>query len=126
MDTAALALLVAALTFGLTMIDKIWSGSWSLSGKIASMEQRLSAMILESRREIEDAQESHVQQVGTTLISFRDKFREMEIYVRDNYVKHPDFVTALQQHGELQKAYQAAIIDRLDRVEKKLDAAKPH
>lgn len=125
MDTAAIAMIVAAAGLGITVVDKIWTGSWSLSGKISQMEKSLTALISTSKQEIETRQDEHIAQVGTTLTSFRDKFRELEIYIRDNYVKGPDFLHALKQHGEVQKAYQDAVITRLDRVEKKLDEL-PH
>ncbi len=121
MDTATLAMLVAAGGLGITVVDKIWTGSWNLSGKLAKMEKGLRAAIEDSRKEIEERQDAHTQMVGDTLTSFRDKFRELELYVRDNYVKAPDFLHAMKQSSEVQKAYHTALIDRLDRVEKKLD-----
>ena len=121
MDTATLAMLVAAGGLGITVVDKIWTGSWNLSGKLAKMEKGLRAAIEDSRKEIEERQDAHTQMVGDTLTSFRDKFRELELYVRDNYVKAPDFLHAMKQNSEVQKAYHTALIDRLDRVEKKLD-----
>lgn len=121
MDTADLAMLVAAGGLGITVIDKIWTGSWSLSGKIAKMETSLRAAIQASKKEIEERQDEHTNFVGNTLTSFRDKFRELELYVRDNYVKEPTFIHAMKQSGEIQKAYQEALLARLDRVEKKLD-----
>jgi hypothetical protein len=121
MDTADLAMIVAAGGFGVTVIDKIWTGSWSLSGKIARMETGLRAAIEKSKKEIEEQHNDHTAIVGTTLTSFRDKFRELELYVRDNYVKGPDFLHAMEQYGAIQKAYQEALLNRLDRVEKKID-----
>ena len=121
MDTATLAMLVAAGGLGITVVDKIWTGSWNLSGKLVNMEKGLRAAIEDSRKEIEERQDAHTQMVGDTLTSFRDKFRELELYVRDNYVKAPDFLHAMKQSSEVQKAYHTALIDRLDRVEKKLD-----
>ena len=121
MDTATLAMLVAAGGLGITVVDKIWTGSWNLSGKLVNMEKGLRAAIEDSRKEIEERQDAHTQMVGDTLTSFRDKFRELELYVRDNYVKAPDFLHAMKQNSEVQKAYHTALIDRLDRVEKKLD-----
>ncbi len=121
MDTATLAMLVAAGGLGITVVDKIWTGSWNLSGKLAKMEKGLRAAIEDSRKEIEERQDAHTQMVGDTLTSFRDKFRDLELYVRDNYVKAPDFLHAMKQSSEVQKAYHTALIDRLDRVEKKLD-----
>ena len=122
MDTADSALIIAAGTLGITFIDKIWNGSWSLAGKIASLRSEIQV----SRAEIEERQAEQVEFVGTTLTSFRDKFRELELYVRDNYVKAPDFIHAMEQSRELQKAYHNALLERLDRVEKKLDVKSPH
>ena len=124
MDVAAVAMLIAASSLAITVIDKIWTGSWSLSSKIAKMEKSLTASILAAKQEIESRQDADIQQVGTTLTSFRDKFRELELYIRDNYVKGPDFMHALKQNSDVQKAYQDAIITRLDRVEQKLDQTK--
>ena len=121
MDTATIAMLVAACGLVLTVVDKIWTGSWNLSGKIAKMEKGLRAAIEASKKEIEERQDEHTTMVGNTLTSFRDKFRELELYVRDNYVKAPDFLHAMKQSSEVQKAYHTALIDRLDRVETKLD-----
>jgi hypothetical protein len=121
MDTADLAMIVAAGGFGVTVIDKIWTGSWSLSGKIARMETGLRSAIEKSKKEVEEQHNEHTALVGTTLTSFRDKFRELELYVRDNYVKSPDFLHAMKQYSEIQKAYQEALLNRLDRVEKKID-----
>lgn len=88
------------------------------------MESGLRKAIQESKNEIETRQDEHTQFVGDTLTSFRDKFRELELYVRDNYVKSPDFLHAMKQNSELQKAYQDALITRLDRVEKKIDGTQ--
>ena len=102
MDTATIAMLVAACGLGLTVVDKIWTGSWNLSGKIAKMEKGLRAAIEASKKEIEERQDEHTTMVGNTLTSFRDKFRELELYVRDNYVKAPDFLHAMKQSSEVQ------------------------
>ena len=56
MDTATLAMLVAAGGLGITVVDKIWTGSWNLSGKLAKMEKGLRAAIEDSRKEIEERQ----------------------------------------------------------------------
>jgi len=125
MDVTTIAMVVAAVSLGVTVIDKIWLGSWNLSSEMAKMEKRLTASIVAAKHEIEERQDEHIDQVGATLTSFRDKFREIELYIRDNYVKGPDFVSTLQKAADLQKAYQSAVIDRLDRVEKKLDAKTP-
>jgi hypothetical protein len=122
MEVATIAMFVAIGGLGITLIDKIWTGSWNLSSKIAKMEIGLRAAIEASKKEIEERQDEHTNMVGNTLTSFRDKFRELELYVRDNYVKGPDFVQSMEQHREIQKAYHSAVMDRLDRVEKKLDA----
>ena len=122
MDVATIAMVAATISLCVTVVDKIWLGSWNLSSEMAKMEKRLTASIVTAKQEIEERQDEHIEQVGTTLTSFRDKFREIELYIRDNYVKGPDFVSTLQKHTDLQKAYQSAVIDRLDRVEKKLDA----
>ena len=90
------------------------------------MEKNLNAAILASKKEVEERQDEHVEFVGNALTSFRDKFREIELYVRDNYMKGSDFLLAMKQHNDLQKAYQDAIITRLDRVEKKLDNGMSH
>jgi hypothetical protein len=124
-DTGTLAMIVAAVGLGITVIDKIWTGSWSLSSKITKMERGLRQAILDSKREIEERQDEHIQQVGTTLTVFRDKFREIELYIRDNYIKGPDFLHAMKQHTDISKAYQDAIIARLDRIEKKSDDHNP-
>lgn len=121
MDTATIAMLIALGGMGITVVDKIWTGSWSLSGKIAKMESSLRAAIQASKKEIEERHDEHTNFVGSTLTSFRDKFRELELYVRDNYVKAPDFLHSMKQHMEVQKAYHDALIARLDRVEHKLD-----
>lgn len=121
MDNADIAMLIAVGSLGVSLIDKIWTGSWSLSGKIAKMETGLRAAIQASKMEIEQRQDEHTQMVGDTLTSFRDKFRELELYVRDNYVKSPDFLHYMKQHSELQKSYHVSLIDRLDRVEKILN-----
>lgn len=126
MDTADLAMLVAVGGLVITMVDKIWTGSWSLSGKIAKMETHLRAAIIASRKEVEERQDEHTHFVGETLTSFRDKFRELELYVRDNYVKAPEFQHAMEQARELQKSYHNALLERLDRVEKKLDNKSQH
>lgn len=126
MDTADIAMLVAAGGLGVTLIDKIWTGSWSLSGKIAKMETSLRAAIEKSKKDIEEQHNDHTTMVGSTLTSFRDKFRELELYVRDNYVKSPDFMHSMKQNAEVQKAYQEALIARLDRVEKKMDDRSGH
>jgi hypothetical protein len=125
MDTADIAMMIAAGGLGITVVDKVWTGSWNLSGKISKMETHLRGAIQASRNEIEARHDEHTEFVGTTLTSFRDKFRELELYVRDHYVKAPDFLHAMEQSRELQKAYHNALMDRLDRVEKKLDVKSP-
>jgi hypothetical protein len=126
MDTATIAMSIAAITLGVTVVDKLWTGSWSLSSKIARMEKNLNMAILASKKEVEERQDEHVEFVGNALTAFRDKFREIELYVRDNYIKGSDFIVAMKQHNDLQKAYQDAIITRLDRVEKKIDNGATH
>jgi hypothetical protein len=121
MDSSTIAVLISAAGLAVIILDRVWGGSWKLSGKLASMETGLRQAINDSREEVEERQDNATHDIGETIAAIREKVREVELYVRDKYIEKNDFIIQMQRSNELIQMNFANITARLDRMEKKLD-----
>lgn len=103
------------------MLLNVWGGSWKLAGKLADMERRLQVAINESKKEVEEKQDTAVHDFGETVSALKEHVRQVEMFVRDRYIEKNDFIIQMQRHNELIQMNFTNITARLDRMEKKLD-----
>jgi hypothetical protein len=110
MDTSVIAIIVSSIGVLVIVLDKLLSGSWRLSGKLAEIE-----------RGLKERQDIMSREIGETVAGMREKVREVELFVRDHYIEKNDFIIQMQHHNEMISMNFTNITARLDRMEKKLD-----
>jgi hypothetical protein len=71
--------------------------------------------------ELREAIDSHERNVGETITGIRSKINEVELYVRDTYVRRDSWHQAMNQMQERWAAGEKAAEDRSFRLEGKVD-----
>lgn len=72
-------------------------------------------------RELRNAIDSHEHNVGETILGIRQKINEVELYVRDTFVRRDSWHTAMGQMQERWAAGEKAAEERALRLETKVD-----
>ncbi len=102
--------IMAVAGFLLQFFAIIGTGIWKLS----QVESRLREAIDASGREIDERIDAQARQFGETALALRQKITDVELYVRDNYVRRESFYSNIQ---ELAKRIET----RIDRLETKIE-----
>lgn len=80
----------------------------------SKLELSLSEKIDASGREIDERIDQQSRQFGETVSALRQKITDVELYVRDNYVRRESFYKVVDDLG-------VRIEKRIDKLERKLD-----
>ncbi len=102
--------IVAVAGFLLQFFIILGTGIWKLS----QVRSDLLAAIDASGREIDERIDAQARQFGETALALRQKITDVELYVRDNYVRRESFYSNIQ---ELAKRIET----RIDRLETKIE-----
>jgi hypothetical protein len=121
MDTATVAVIIAAAALLLNLVQRIFGGGWNLSKSLNAVEVRLQAAIEASKKEIEEQQRSAAHDFGETVSALKEHVRQVEFHLRDNYIRKDDFIVHMKSHDDLLRLNFANITSRLERIEKTLD-----
>lgn len=121
MDSSGIALLISAGGLIVIVLDRVWGGSWKLSGKLAEMEKGLRQAITESTREVEEKQERATHDFGETVAALKEHVRQLELFIRDKYMEKDDYNIQMHRQNEMAASNFNSISQRLDRMEKKMD-----
>lgn len=71
--------------------------------------------------DLRDSVNSHERNVGETVHGIREKIKEVELYVRDTYVRRDSWHQAMNQLQESIGKSDAAAEQRMLRIEEKID-----
>lgn len=121
MDTATIAVMVAGGALALNVVREVFGGGWNLSGRLAAMETKLTKEIKASKEEVERRQDDQTRDVGETIAAMRQHMVQIELYIRDHYVRRDSFIEVNRQTQDAIKGAVEDLKGRLDRMEKKLD-----
>ena len=78
---AVAAVVISAASLLLTVLQRIWGGSWGLAGKLAEMERGLRQAITDSTKEVEEKQSRASHDVGETIAAIREKIRRIRAMI---------------------------------------------
>jgi hypothetical protein len=110
--TAAWSTLVLAILG--TAIGLVW--------KLTRVEKSLSEAIVKARADGDLRQDAHARDVGESLSALRTKINEVELHVRDNYLRRDSFVEFNRQITQDVRSMREELIRRLELLDAKLDA----
>jgi hypothetical protein len=92
-------------------------GTWKISELKASLVKAIS----DSKDLVEQKQDKHEQYIGETISAIREKIREVELYVRDTYMRRDSFYELNKANAEALTSLGSEIKARLERMEAKID-----
>ena len=121
MDTATIAVIIAAAALLLNLVQRVFGGGWNLSKSLNAVEVHLQAAIEASKKEIEENQRTAVHDFGETVAALKEHVRQVEFHLRDNYIRKDDFIVHMKAHDDLLRLNFANIDSRLGRIEAQLD-----
>ena len=104
-----IAICAVVLNILVTVIGGIW--------KLSRVELALRDAIDTSGREIDERIDEQGRRFGENIYAIREKIKEVELYIRDNYVQHESFYTVKDDLGSDIKQLGADLSKRLDRME---------
>jgi hypothetical protein len=110
------AAVVAALNLIFTVAMAV-GGVW-LKLALAQMNSELHKAITEARHEIDERVDMQRREFGETVGAIRAKIIEIELYIRDTYVRQDAFTRAFDDLA-------ARIELRIDRLESKIHGGPP-
>jgi hypothetical protein len=113
--------IVATAGFLLQFIVLLGTGIW----KFAQVKTDLLAAIAASGKEIDERIDQQSRQFGETAAALRTKISEVEIYIRDHYVKKETFGPLMAEIKTDIKSFGEKIEGRLERMEGKIDNQPP-
>jgi hypothetical protein len=117
MSWEAITVLVGVGGLLLQTIALIAAGIWRLSRTEAAIRQEIASHRIENADRVDTA----VRQIGETFTAFRTKITEVELYLRDNYVRRDSFQSVVGQVMGDMKTIGDRIEARLLRMEGKID-----
>lgn len=120
MDATAIAT-ISVIFGGLTIVVNILVLSIGGTWKISELKASLVKEIHSSKQEIEAAHDKYVHDVGETFAAFRQKISDVEMYIRDNYVRRDSFVEVNRQTQDTIRGAVEDLKQRLERMENKID-----
>lgn len=82
----------------------------------------MQTMVAQTRMEVEDKIEVSLVRFGETAQAIRQKITEVELFMRDNYIKRDSFYHGLTELATNIKALNDSLDGRLIRMENKIDA----
>jgi hypothetical protein len=110
--------LVAVAAFALNFIGTLVAGIWKLS----RLEVSLNAAIDASGKEIDERIERQSREFGEVASALRAKITDVELYVRDTYVRRDSFTQFAEQLTKQVDGFNMRVEQRLERMEQKIDA----
>ena len=120
---AVAAVVISAASLLLTVLQRIWGGSWGLAGKLAEMEKGLRQAIIGLHQRGGGEAGAALRHVfGETVAALREKIREVELFNRDTFLRRDEFYKVTAQNSEALKSMGEKIEARLERMEAKIDA----
>lgn len=81
-------------------------------------------MVAKAQRETEDKIDVTIRQFGETATAIRQKITEVELFMRDNYIKRDSFYHGVNELATNVKSLGESLDGRLIRMENKIDAAR--
>lgn len=114
-DAWTIATVIAALALIANLVQRIFGGGYGLSKALSAVETRLTIAIESSKKEIDARADAHAQESARSATALWDHVRQIELHLRDNYVRRDDF-------AEMLRVNFSNITSRLERIEKNLDA----
>lgn len=105
-------------SFVLLLILNSGAGIWKLS----RVEIALHDAIAEGRKETDDRIDRQGRDVGETIAAIREKVREVELFIRDTYMRRDSFYQVQTSMEASMKALGEQIDKRLERMEAKIDS----
>lgn len=87
-------------------------------------ETRIQAMIAAAQRETDEKIDATIRAFGETATAIRQKITEVELFMRDNYIKRDSFYSGLNALAENVKILGSTLDGRLIRMENKIDEGR--
>lgn len=116
--SADLSLYIALAAFGVNMIGTIVGVTWKLS----RVELSLRAAITDERRDIDENMERKTREYGETAAALRTKIHEVEVYMRDTFVRRDGFYKVKDELSAEMRGIAQQLNQRLDRLEAKIES----
>ena len=113
-DPLFISVIIAATALAANLIQRIFGGGYGLSKALSAVETRLTLAIEGSRKEIDGRADAHARETAKTATALWDHVHQIELHMRDNYVRRGDF-------DEILRVNFSNITSRLERIEKNLD-----
>jgi septal ring factor EnvC (AmiA/AmiB activator) len=114
-------LLLQSVAFGVL-------GTWWVSTLIAAIRDEIAherkevdQSIADVENELRDRQERSERLIGETVAAVRQKIHEVEVFIRDTYVRRDSFLKTSEEVRESLKDFGDRIEKRIDIMDKKLD-----
>ena len=108
--------LVTVAAFALNLVVTIIVGTWRLSRMQVELIEKINA----ARSEVEDRQDSFVEQIRETFAALRQKVADVELYASNNYMRSDGFYIAKREITDEIKSVGITIDKRLGRLEARL------
>jgi hypothetical protein len=90
-------------------------------GMVASLNEKMIAEIGKLRDELRDEHSEFIKQNSETFMALREKIRDVELWNRDNFVRRPDFTTAIDSFNHSIQMLSAKFDADLTKLEVKID-----
>lgn len=108
---------VALGAFALNLVGTLVGLIWKLSRVEVSLRQTIQA----ERKEIDKDLEKQSREFGETAAALRQKVTEVELYMRDNFVRRDGFYKVRDELSQDIKHLGEQLHARLERMEAKID-----
>lgn len=111
---------IAAATLTVNVVVMLIGGAVAY----ARQESRMQAMVAQAQKESDERIDTTIRQFGETAIAIRQKITEVELFMRDNYIKRDSFYHGINELANNVKSLSDGLDGRLIRMESKIDAAR--
>lgn len=112
--------IVAVATLVLNVIVLLIGGAV----QIARQEGKLKDAITKTERDLEDRIDSRTREFGETANAIRQKITEVEMFMRDNFIKRDSYYNGYRDLTAIVKTMNESMDARLIRMENKIDLAR--
>lgn len=89
--------------------------------KLAASEQAIQRSLVSSRKELDSHIDGLRREVGETLTAMRQKIQEVELYIRDNYVRRDSFSEVTKRISNEVEAAVGRVELQVAKLENKID-----
>lgn len=114
---------IAAITMiGNALYFSVW-GTWKVANAQAAIKADITAAITNHKKEVAESFEAHQRMLGETISALRQKINEVELYVRDHFVRSDEFAEGMRAITLTMNRMDDSIGSRLGRMEIKIDDA---